>query len=76
MKLLEKLKSDPRVEEIWYEGADWDNGEGWWLSLKDGYNWYEQCSIHERNLTTLAEALRQVKVGDAPTYYHLLFPKG
>jgi len=41
MKLLDKIKSDPRVENIWNEGPSWDDGQGWWVSLRDGFNFMD-----------------------------------
>ena len=66
MKLLEKIKNDPRVEWVSYAGPDWDNGEGWWLGLKDGYNWFYAVTIHERTLTNVLKALRQVEKTPKP----------
>ena len=65
MKLFEKIKNDPRVESIWNEGSwtpenDEDDG-GWWVSLKDGFEWFGALTIHERTLTNVLKALRQVK---------------
>ncbi len=65
MKLFEKIKNDPRVESIWNEGRwtlknEEDDG-GWWVSLKDGFTWYGTLTIHERTLTNVLKALRQVE---------------
>ena len=60
MKLLEKLLNDPRVESVWNEGPDWDNGEGWFLALNPGYNWFGAITLHERTLTSLWRVLNSV----------------
>ena len=64
MKLFDKIKSDPRVEDIWNEGPSWDNGECWWVSLRDGFNWEGCLTIHERTLTNVLKALKQVRLTD------------
>ena len=66
MKLLEKITNDPRVEWVAYEGPNWDNGECWWVGLREGYTWYGAISIHERTLTNVLKALRQVKKTPKP----------
>ena len=61
MKLLDKIKSGPRVENIWNEGPSWDDGQGWWVSLKEGFEFYGCLTIHERTLTNVLKALKQVR---------------
>ena len=66
MKLFDKIKSDPRVEDIWNEGLwttknEEDDG-GWWVSLRDGFNWEGCLTIHERTLTNVLKALKQVRL--------------
>ena len=70
MKLLEKITNDPRVAEVWNEGRwtlknDEDDG-GWWVSLKDGFEWEGALTIHERTLTNVLKALKQVEKTPKP----------
>lgn len=58
---LDRLANDPRVEEVWSEGKD-----GYWASLKQGFN-SEGCScIHEWTVKDLLRARERIEVG--PTY--------
>jgi hypothetical protein len=68
MKLFDKIKSDPRVEDIWNEGLwttknEEDDG-GWWVSLRDGFEWYGCSTIHERTLTNVLKVLKQIRLTD------------
>jgi len=60
MKLFDKIKSDPRVEDVWNEGPSWDDGQCWWVSLRYGFEWEGCSTIHERTLTNVLKALKQV----------------
>jgi hypothetical protein len=58
MKLIEKIKADPRIESLHDEG---DNG--WWAILADGYILQpdETTAIHETTLSGVKLALSRVK---------------
>ena len=55
MKQVEKIKQDVRVDSV-YKDSD-----GWWLILKDGYNWMSGQIIHEYTIKDLYESLRIVR---------------
>jgi hypothetical protein len=56
--MKQKITNHEAVEEL-YKDLD-----GWWIVLKDGYN-YEGCvSIHEPTLTRLADKLSCIKIGN------------
>ena len=53
VKTIKQIRADPRVEELWNEGAD-----GWWASLVDGYRWdLDLHCIHEQTIREVAEVL-------------------
>ena len=56
--MKKKILSHFAVEELYYDS------DGWWIVLKDGYNYCGQCSIRENTLTRLASYLQFIKVGD------------
>jgi hypothetical protein len=47
MKLKEKIKSNPLVEEF-YQDSD-----GYWVNLIDGYTWFGCCAIRQNTLSRL-----------------------
>ena len=51
-----RIARDKRVNEVWNEGDD-----GWWAELKPGWQWWDAHYLHERTLTALKGALRDVK---------------
>lgn len=53
-----KIRKHKLVSELY---ADSD---GWWIVLKDGYNYEGQCSIRENTLTRLYQCLKFVKQGN------------
>ena len=66
MALFERVKNDPRVEYVAYGGPDYENGEGWWVRLRDGYNWNGVVTIHERTLPLALKALGEVEASPKP----------
>lgn len=57
MKVIERIKNDPRVSEVWNEGED-----GWWVTLKIGFMCRDsEChAVHEWNLRDLWTAFKSV----------------
>jgi hypothetical protein len=57
-KTLDRLAKDPRIDEIWDEGSD-----GYWASLKDGFN-ADGCScLHEWTVKDLLHARGLIEAG-------------
>jgi hypothetical protein len=58
MKLIDRIKSDPRIVSLWNEGED-----GWWAELAEGYVLQpdETTAIHASSLTELKSALSCIK---------------
>ena len=58
MKVIERIKNDPRVTEVWNEGED-----GWWVMLKTGYicGNSDTHAVHEWSLKSLWSSFRTVK---------------
>lgn len=52
MKLAEKISNHPLVEEL-YQDSD-----GYWANLIDGYVCSGVCAIHESSLSAIWSALR------------------
>ena len=61
MKIIDKIKADPRVSEVWNEGED-----GWWVGLKTGFicTHSETHAVHEWTLTKLWESFKSVEPCD------------
>lgn len=66
MKVLEKIRADKRVEEVYSEHGNMDrNRDDWWIHLRAGW-----CSdpethlIHQQTLTDCYEELRRVQPCD------------
>ena len=59
MKLINKIKADPRVESVDYEGED-----GWWVYLKNGFicEDSETHAVHEWTLKDLRRSFGSVRV--------------
>lgn len=53
-----KIRNHKFVEEL-YKDSD-----GWWVILKDGYNYQGQCSLRENTLIRLCQCLKFVKQGN------------
>jgi hypothetical protein len=49
-----KILKHKAVEDI-YKDSD-----GWWVSLKDGYEWFGGVTIHEYTLTRCWSALKSI----------------
>lgn len=59
-KTLNRIASNPKVEEIWDEGDD-----GLWISLNEGWNW-EGCScVHEYTVKKLISSFGCVEKGES-----------
>lgn len=58
MKTLDRIKSDPRVDEVWHEDEN-----GWWVTLKSGfYCAASEChAVHEQDLRSLWQSFRTVE---------------
>lgn len=56
--MRKKIMNHIAVEELYYDS------DGWWIVLKDGYNYEGQCSIRENTLTRLVSCLQNIKVGE------------
>lgn len=56
--MIERIKRDPRVQEIWHEGDD-----GWWISLKKGYvcGCCDTHFVHEQTVADLTASFQTVK---------------
>lgn len=54
MKLKEKIKSHPLVEEF-YQDSD-----GYWANLIDGYSYYGCCAIRQDTLKRLWDSLQEI----------------
>lgn len=56
--IIERIKSDPRVSEIWNEGED-----GWWVMLKAGFMCRNsEChAVHEWSLRDLWSSFKSVQ---------------
>jgi len=58
-KALNRIASDPKVEQIWDEGDD-----GLWISLNKGWN-REGCScVHEWSVKKLISSFESVEKGE------------
>lgn len=55
-KSLDKIASDPRVEEIWEEGSD-----GIWIALMPGFQWEEVHCVHEWSVKDALASFRSVE---------------
>jgi len=53
-----KIISHIAVEELY------SDQDGWWIVLKDGYNYFGCCSFREDSLRRLYDSLSQVKIGN------------
>ena len=62
MKVVDRIKADPRTEKIWYEGVE----DGWWVELKSGWMCpaADTHCVHEWNLRDLLSAFIRVKPCD------------
>jgi type IV secretory pathway ATPase VirB11/archaellum biosynthesis ATPase len=60
-KTLDKLAKDPRVEEIWDEGAN-----GIWVALVEGWNWDGCSCVHEWSVRDVLSSFKGITEG--PTY--------
>ena len=58
VKIIERIKADPRATEVWNEGED-----GWWVMLKAGYicGNSDTHAVHEWSLKSLWNSFRTVK---------------
>jgi hypothetical protein len=52
MKLADKIKNHPSVEEFYMDS------DGYWANLKDEYTWYGCSAAREDTLTRLWSALQ------------------
>lgn len=52
--MFEKIKNHFAVEEI-YKDSD-----GYWVILKNGFEWFGGCSIHEYTLTRCYSQLKSI----------------
>jgi hypothetical protein len=57
MTTLERIRKDPRVEDVWNEGDD-----GYWVMLKSGFKWSDADThaVHEWSLSRLLKSMREV----------------
>jgi len=55
---LDRVAADPRVKEVWEEGSD-----GYWASLKEGFNAEGCISLHEWTCKDLINALHRIEEG-------------
>jgi hypothetical protein len=57
MKIIDRIKADPRAKEVWNEGED-----GWWVMLADGYCWPEgqTHAVHEWTIKRLWNSFKTV----------------
>jgi len=58
MNIIERIKNDPRVKEVWNEGED-----GWWVALKTGFicGISETHAVHEWSPKSLWASFKTVK---------------
>ena len=58
MSIVNKIKSDSRVSDVWNEGED-----GWWILLKRGFicGNSEAHAVHESTLKSLQSSFKTVK---------------
>jgi hypothetical protein len=58
MKVIERIRKDPRVSEVWNEGED-----GWWVMLKPGHicGNSDTHACHEWDVKTLARTFKTVR---------------
>lgn len=56
--MKKRILSHKAVEEL-YKDSD-----GWWMVLKDGFNYQGLCAIREDTLTRLVGILSLIKVGN------------
>ena len=56
--MKKKIQQHVAVEEL-YRDSD-----GWWVVLKDGYNYFGCCAIRQDTLTSLYGSLSQIKIGN------------
>jgi hypothetical protein len=58
MKILDRIKKDPRVEDVWNEGED-----GWWVTLKTGFvcGNSDAHAVHEWSLRSLWTSFKTVQ---------------
>lgn len=55
MKMIEKIQSNPMVDEIYKDG------DGYWLTLKEQFHWFNGQIMHEYTLRDMLSALQSVK---------------
>jgi len=58
-KTLNRIASNPKVEEIWDEGDD-----GLWISLSEGWNREGCSSVHEYTVKKLISSFGCVEKGE------------
>lgn len=56
--MKKKIQQHVAVEEL-YRDSD-----GWWVVLKDGYNYLGCCSFRQNTLTSIKDSLSQIKIGN------------
>ena len=56
MKSLQALAKDRRIASVWDEGDD-----GYWATLKPGYQWDGVHGLHERTIANLRRRLAEVR---------------
>lgn len=54
--MQKKILKHKAVEELYKDN------DGWWIVLKDGYEWYGCASIHEYTLARCWEALQSITI--------------
>lgn len=58
MKILDRIKADPRVEELSYDGRKY----GYWVMLKKGWgNWKDCHVLHELTLRDLWHSFKSLE---------------
>jgi hypothetical protein len=61
-KTIERIKKHKAVEDL-YRDCD-----GYWVVLKDGYNYFNACTFREDTLTGLLRNLKLIEEGSPITH--------
>ena len=59
MRTIDRIKADPRVADV---SDERDMGDGYWVYLKPGWRWVEDC-LHAIHEDTPSACLRELRGG-------------